>query len=333
MTGTDLTWLSAHVFYHGNADQLVTEAVLPMFDELLSQGLLRRRFFLRHWERGPHLRVRLQVEGERAEWVRSWVQDRITGYLTEHPGPAEVDPERLLASLRKLSLLEHGSDADPELHTAEPANTLRWIDYVPELAKYGGPAGVAIAEDVFDVSSMLAGQVLRQVGSDNARLGIALQLLLITSRSLGLDEAARIVFLRSYQERWQGYLPDAPKMFAAWARQYDHQRTQYESLVADLVEGRPIGKGLGEHWEHTMDAAVAQLRPLVADGSVWPSDVDRSAPPFVAIAALLCQYLHTTNNRMNVRPQGECFVAYLAHRAVTESVSRPHALADAARKD
>ncbi len=333
MTGTDLTWLSAHAFYHGNTDQLITEAVLPMFDELRSQGLLRRGFFLRHWERGPHLRVRLQVEAEHAERVRSRAQERLTGYLTEHPGPTDVDPERLLASLRQLSLLEHGSDADPELRTAEPANTLRWIDYVPELAKYGGPAGIAIAEDVFDVSSMLTGQVLRQVDSDNARLGIALQLLLISSRSLGLDDDARTVFLRSYQERWQSYLPNAQKMFAAWARQYDHQRARYESLVADLVEGRPIGKGLGEHWERTMDGAVARLRPLVADGSVWPSEVERSAPPFVAIAALLCQYLHTTNNRMNVRPQGECFVAYLAHRAVTENVSRPQALADAARKD
>jgi hypothetical protein len=333
MTGTELTWLSAHAFYHGNADRLVTEAALPVFDELRAQGLLHRRFFLRHWERGPHLRLRLQVEAGQAERVRSWVHDRITRYLAEHPGPTEVDPDQLSATLRRLSRLEHGPDADPGLHAAEPANTLRWIDYVPELTKYGGPVGVALAEDVFDVSSTLAGQVLRQVPSDNARLGIALQLLLITSRSLDLDEDARITFLRSYRERWQGYLPDPPKMFAAWARQYDHQRSQYQSLVADLVAGRPIGKGLGAHWERTIDAAVARLRPLVADGSVWPAEVDRSAPPLVAIAALLCQYLHTTNNRMNVRPQGECFVAYLAHRAVTQSTSRPQALADAARKD
>ncbi|HEY3712425.1 MAG TPA: lantibiotic dehydratase C-terminal domain-containing protein [Amycolatopsis sp.] len=333
MTGTELTWLSAHIFYHGNSDELLTGAVLPLFDELFADGLLRRRFFLRHWERGPHVRVRLQVEAGQADAVRARVADRITGHLAEHPGPADADPERLRASLRKLSLLEHGSDADPELRAAEPANTLRWIGYVPELAKYGGPAGLAVAEDVFDVSSLLAGQVLRQVGSDNARLGIALQLLLIAGRSLGLDDAGLAVFLRSYQERWQGYLPDADAMLAAWAAQYEHQRDRYRSLVADLAEERPIGKGLGEHWERTLDTAVARLRPLVEDGSVWPSDVDRAAPPFVAIAALLCQYLHTTNNRMNVRPQGECFIAYLAHRAVTEQMSRPHALADAAGKE
>jgi hypothetical protein len=59
---------------------------------------------------------------------------------------------------------------------------------------------------------------------------------------------------------------------------------------------------------------------LVECGAVWPSDVDRDAPAFVALAALLCQYLHTTNNRMNVRPQGECFVAYLGRRAVTDRI-------------
>jgi hypothetical protein len=289
-----------------------------MFDDLLRRGLVTRRFFLRHWERGPHVRIRLQVRPSDADVVRAEVETRVIGYLAEHPGPTDVDQARLDASLRRLSILEHGSADDVEVRTAEPPNVLRWLDYRPELGKYGGPEGVEIAEDVFDVSSLLAGQVLREVSSGGARLGIAMQLLLIASRSLGLDPAARIVFLRSYQERWQNYLPDAPRLLAAWGQQYEHQRETYLSLVADLDAGAPIGKGVGLRWEQTLDDAISRLRPLVASGVVWPSDVDRQAPPFVAVAALVCQFLHTTNNRMNVRPQGECFVAYLAHRAATE---------------
>ncbi|PYC80216.1 hypothetical protein C7C46_13075 [Streptomyces tateyamensis] len=333
MTATEPLWLSAHVFHHGTTDQLITEAVLPLVEELRADGLVRRAFFLRHWERGPHLRVRLQVEPQHAAALRALVEQRLTGYLAAHPGPTDADPEQLGVTLRHLGRLEHGGDADPELYRPEPPNTVRWIDYRPELAKYGGASGVAVAEDVFDAGSTLAGQVLRQGVNDNARLGVALQLLLLTSRSLDLDEAATAVFLRSYRERWQGYLPDAAKMFAAWERQYQHQRAQYAALVEDLRAGRPIGRGVGAYWERTMAAAVARLRPLVAAGQVWPGEVDRTAPPFVAVAALLCQFLHTTNNRMNVRPQGECFVAFLAHRAVTDSVSRPREPADAARKD
>lgn len=320
---TDRVWLSCHVFYHGDADGLVVDLVLPMLDDLLRRELVQRRFFLRHWERGPHVRIRMLVGSRDVDAVRAEVEARITAHLAEHPGPLDVDQGRLQTSLNKLSVLEHGSTANAEVLTAEPPNVLRWIDYEPESAKYGGPDGVRIAEDVFDVSSLLAGQVLRQVASDGARLGIALQMLLIACRSLGLDPAARAVFLRSYQERWQGYLPDAPRLLSAWAKQYEHQRETYRALLADLDAGAPIGKGVGLRWEQTLDDAIRRLRPLVENGRVWPSEVDRGAPAFVAVAALVCQYLHTTNNRMNVRPQGECFVAYLAHTAVTESLSNP----------
>jgi lantibiotic biosynthesis dehydratase-like protein len=319
----DRVWLSGHVFHHGDTDGLIVDLVLPMLDELLDRGLVTRRFFLRHWERGPHVRIRLQVRPPDADAVRAEVTGRVTRYLAEHPGPTDVDETRLRDSLTRLSVLEHGSAENAEVRTAEPPNVLRWIGYEPELGKYGGPVGVGIAEDVFDVSSLLAGQVLRQVPSDGARLGIALQLLLIATRSLGLDPAGRAVFLRSYQERWQNYLPDPPRLLAAWADQYEHQRDTYRGLLAELDAGAPIGKGVGRRWEQTLDEAIGKLRPLVRPGGVWPSDVDGAAPPFVAVAALVCQFLHTTNNRMNVRPQGECFVAYLAHRAVTENSSNP----------
>ncbi|GAA3653877.1 lantibiotic dehydratase C-terminal domain-containing protein [Streptomyces fenghuangensis] len=317
------TWLSCHVFHHGDTDPLLTDLLLPMVDDLRREGRLLRHFYLRHWERGPHVRLRMQVPAEHEDDVRDEAERRITAYLERHPGPDDTDPDRLREALRRLSELEHGDASDDRLRTPEPPNTVRWIDYRPELAKYGGPEGVEIAEDVFHAGSLLAGQVLRLVHTDRARLGIALQMLLLAARALGFGPDERAVFLRTYHERWAAYVTDK-RLLAAWDAQYRLQRETYTALVADLDAGEPIGKGLGERWERTIGDALERLRPLVASGRVWPAETDRSAPPAVALAALVSQYLHTTNNRMNVRPQGECFVAYLAHRAATEqAASRP----------
>ncbi|MCH0541430.1 hypothetical protein I3F58_18065 [Streptomyces sp. MUM 203J] len=314
---TAYPWLSCHVFHHGDTDPLITDLLLPLVDDLSREGLLLRHFYLRHWERGPHVRLRMQVPAEQADRVRAEAGRRITDHLERYPGPGDTDPERLREALRRLSELEHGDASDERLRTPEPPNTVRWIPYRPELDKYGGTQGTEIAEDVFHASSLLAGKVLRLVRDDRARLGVALQFLLLASRALGFGRDERAVFLRTYHERWAAYAPD-DRLPVAWDRQYRLQRETYATLIAGLDAGEPIGRGLGERWEHTLTAALARLRPLVESGRVWPAETDRSAPPVVALAALVSQYLHTTNNRMNVRPQGECFVAYLAHRAATE---------------
>lgn len=312
------SWLSGHVFYHADADPLIVEFLLPLIDGLRADDLVHMAFFLRHWERGPHVRLRLKVAAGHVDAVRARVERAVCGYLAEHPGPADADPEALRKSLRWLSHLEHGSVERPEVQQPVPANSFRWIDYRPELVKYGGPVGVAVAEDVFDVSSTLAGQVLRTVPVGRARLGVALQLLLLSARALGLDVAQQAVFLRHYHERWSGYLAEPRRLLTAWDSQYRSQASTYRELVEAVTTGAAVGKGLGRAWEALLVDAIGRLRPLVEAGEVWPGEVDRGAPAFVALAALVCQYLHTTNNRLNVRPQGECFVAYLGHRAVSE---------------
>ncbi|WP_167454769.1 lantibiotic dehydratase C-terminal domain-containing protein [Micromonospora arborensis] len=308
-------WLSGHVFYHDDADRLLTELLLPMLTELRQRGLTHRQFYLRHWERGPHVRVRIQTLPAHRDQVREEVERRVAEYLAKHPGATDTDPSRLTTALHRLNVLENGTGTT--VLDAEPPNTLRWIDYRPELAKYGGPQGVAVAEDVFDTSSLLAGEVVQRVGEGRVRLGVALQFLLLAARALGLTEAQRTVFFRHYHERWRSYVPDVA-LIDAWAQQYDTQRDTYRRMLDDLEHGRPLGRGLGRRWEDLIADAVGRLRPLVQRREVWPAEVDPSAPPFVGLAALVSQYLHTTNNRMNVRPQGECFVAYLAHRTAVD---------------
>ncbi|WP_431910814.1 lantibiotic dehydratase C-terminal domain-containing protein [Micromonospora carbonacea] len=318
MTDEATRWLSCHVFYHGDPDPLLAGLLLPMVDGLRARGLARQAFFLRHWERGPHVRVRLRVADADADAVRDEVERTVTGYLREHPGPSGLEPEKVRDSLRHLSRLEHGTDEIVQVTEPEPPNSLRWIDYTPEWAKYGGPRGVAIAEKVFDGSSRLTAEVIRTISVDRARLGVSLQLLLLSARALGLDPAARAVFLRHYRERWTPYVPDPDRLFAAWDGQYRHQEGTYRALLRSVDRGDPVGGGLGQAWERLLGDALADLRPLVAAREVWPGEVAPQAPTFVALAALVCQYLHTTNNRMNVRPQGECFVAYLGHRAALD---------------
>ena len=55
----DRDWISAHVFYSDGLDRLLTEAVRPLVGELIAARLVRAYFYLRYWDGGPHLRLRV----------------------------------------------------------------------------------------------------------------------------------------------------------------------------------------------------------------------------------------------------------------------------------
>ena len=58
------SWLSLHFFHHGDLDRLLVECVGPLVLALKREGAIAESFFLRYWNGGPHIRLRLAVSPE-----------------------------------------------------------------------------------------------------------------------------------------------------------------------------------------------------------------------------------------------------------------------------
>jgi thiopeptide-type bacteriocin biosynthesis protein len=87
-TTTQTAWISAHLFHRGAMDDLITGTVAPLIGELNSSRALNGFFFLRYWEGGPHLRLRiLPTSTAHADRIRESLIERSTRYLTQHPSP------------------------------------------------------------------------------------------------------------------------------------------------------------------------------------------------------------------------------------------------------
>jgi hypothetical protein len=84
-------------------------------------------------------------------------QTTISAYLANHPSTNAPPDARLKEILETIASLEKGEQQEQELL---PDNTLRFDQYEPEYAKYGGETGVALAEDLFERSSELMLDVL-----------------------------------------------------------------------------------------------------------------------------------------------------------------------------
>ncbi|MFJ5679429.1 lantibiotic dehydratase C-terminal domain-containing protein [Streptomyces sp. NPDC093097] len=147
-------WVCAHLFYDTDQDLLLTDCVRPLVAELTAQGLVQRYFFLRYWEGGPHVRLRLlparaadraAVEGRAARHLRD--------FLARTPAADVVDRGRFAEVAAGLAGLEGrlGHDA-----VVRPNNSVEFPAYEREHADYGYGAAIGAVERHFFESSRLA---------------------------------------------------------------------------------------------------------------------------------------------------------------------------------
>ena len=53
-------WLAAYLYYNEPWEQLLTDAIHPYVKTVLTTGIAQQYFFIRYWDRGPHIRLRFK---------------------------------------------------------------------------------------------------------------------------------------------------------------------------------------------------------------------------------------------------------------------------------
>ena len=131
-------WLSAYLYYHEPWETFITKAVSPFIDKMLEKHLVKRFFFIRYWEKGPHIRLRFQGN-------KQTIEEKIKPNLIKH----FEDYYKELPS-------QYQSEKIKEIAKAEnwyPNNSVQFIEYEPEVVRYGGQYAISVAEEHFQCSS------------------------------------------------------------------------------------------------------------------------------------------------------------------------------------
>ena len=95
-------WLSAHLYFNGSlygkeGDDLITQLAVPFAESCLMRGIADRYFFVRYYDPGPHIRLRLRGKIEAVTADLRVLADTIgeNAYLTGvRPVPYEPETER-----------------------------------------------------------------------------------------------------------------------------------------------------------------------------------------------------------------------------------------------
>jgi hypothetical protein len=331
-------WQATHVFYAANPRPLLIECVRPLVDELEAEGLIASYFFINYWLEGPHVRLRLKPATPQAgPEVRRRTEQAIDTFLATRPALYEVDSGFLNDFYNTLFEIEfpgtergHYMD-DQGRMKLRPNNSRSAEAYEPEYGKYGGPAGIELAEWHFRHSSDLVIDALRtkNLHLRTVLLGTAAQLMMVMSGSFLPGDQELADYLDSYYEFWHKAFPGTgfigtTEYDSNYAAMAPDLAARFAGIRAAVGRGEPGAlpaflAGWAEHCAELRDRA----RALAADGDLvfrsWDGERDETVTdPAVALPLLLSPYMHMTNNRLHVTIRDEAYLSHVLGRSLRE---------------
>ena len=316
-------WISLHIHRRGGMDHLLMGGVSPLIEHLRREGVLARWFFLRYWDGGPHLRLRLLPNsGHNAEEVLSAARRTMERWVAHNPSTVRLTTGEYAERARFLAAHERFERPPLPLRAND---TIEEVLYRPETEVFGTGPALAAAEAHFEESSTLALAILERTRQDGQRARIAFFLLMIALSDNPCRPDVLVRWLRSSWEDWraaaavaQGELPPALNLRARGAllEQAEHlwaaTRTQSSLNSEDLL-------GM---WAHSL----ARLRWAHSGTPSGPSG--RAASPFspkggpgpegAPSLPLLLRCTHLLNNRTGLTGDAEGALFALACDALAK---------------
>ncbi|MEU5612859.1 lantibiotic dehydratase C-terminal domain-containing protein [Streptomyces sparsogenes] len=202
-------WTAVHLFHQGDLDTLLLEAVVPALTGLAREGRVRGHFFLRYWEGGPHLRVRIlsaPPHGTGAHDTARQLVARWNTWLRDHPSPRSVDEAAYLGFADQAAAREGLSGYEPWRALHDHAETR---PYLPEHDRYGTGASLAAVERHFMEASDSAEALLARRPAPAERLSAGLAVVLLTWAVVEPDPRRRLDALTSGARAWRRMLGPA----------------------------------------------------------------------------------------------------------------------------
>ncbi|MFC1414768.1 thiopeptide-type bacteriocin biosynthesis protein [Streptacidiphilus sp. N1-12] len=302
-------WHSWHLHIASSAptdlDDVVTEALGPLADRL---GLLGPDgppwFFLRYWQRGPHLRLRIRgLTRTEADGVESELAERLHSLDTRVPPARRLDQDTYARTVRPLATageqdgpLEVGELLPPGVHRA---------DYEPEYERYGGRRLIAASEDLFHSSSRVALRVcLARAGIRHGLVsGLEATAAACSLLDAGASPTGRVDFLAVQRDMWLDWT--RPK--SATARSTEGIRQQLADTAREqLASLTTLGPLLREILHHGDPRWAEWTDPLRVALRLWSEQLGPRRA-----AAVLGSHVHMTSNRLGVGAGREAHIAEL----------------------
>jgi thiopeptide-type bacteriocin biosynthesis protein len=253
-------WLYVKLYGGTAAADHVLDVVAELAERAVASSATDRWFFIRYSDPEPHLRIRLRGDPHRLH--------------------AEVLP-----AIERLAF---------ELVDAGRLWRVQFDTYEREVERYGGDAGIELAERLFHADSRAVVAIVRQLSGDvgaDARWRVALRGVDMLFDDLGLDFERKRELARRYRDGYRAEFGVSSGFHDSMSQRFRTDRTHLEALLDDRRDGTSPELSASLDVLHQRSAT---LRPIAAE----LEQLRAAGRLRIDVAELALSYAHMHVNRV-----------------------------------
>ena len=256
-----MNWHTVAVYYYDdNKDDLVLDAVRPLFDAL--PPAVTGAYFARHWRRGPHLRLNFRT-GRAAlpDGVLPAVENVVGGFLARRPSTAVLDAAELLPEHRRLAETEQ--EPGP-LWPWRPDNSVHVEPYDDRAHVLGGQRAAGMLADFYTSTTRHAFDATQAVRDGRRqRLWLAFELMIATAHGFAAGGLGRgYLSFRAHAEVFLARTGAADRWRAGWDASYAAAAPALRERLTGLVSAIDRGRAAGTPYLQCPPAVAGWLSAL-----------------------------------------------------------------------
>lgn len=263
-------WFAVHLFYSGDLDLMLRKLVRPFVREFFPDANTEASwFFIRYWENGSHIRLRMNAELSLQDVLVKTLETRANEFFLQYP-------------------------ADHELQIPV---------YEPEITRYGNHQSMRWAELHFFKSSAFILDWICTRKPEASALIQALRLQLVLLLASGWEIARLITVCNFFIDGWlprlylSGSDPATQKIF--WLKEFEtsFNRTKEVILPASKV-----------FWlEVTTGTANQEVQDLFKANRLILQNYQRADFTETKCIEIMTSLMHMNNNRLGIRNHEEAY--------------------------
>lgn len=314
-SASDSAWLSAYVdcdcptIHSAEMDAVLLDFVAPFVRDCEQNGWVERYFFVRYSDRGPHIRLRLSGEN---------------GTLRDLVGPALIASFESRAEHTVLAPASSERRGSVVVGRRGAVTGLRWVSYVAESDRYGGPHALAVGERLFHASATVALRLIATFDDRRStRLGKALLSMLVLMEAFLDGRAECASFGQHYAESYLRNLTPNAQAQGWWLERFGEGYARQQGDISDhirlafrrLKSGEGLSEVLDEYREAIRERR-GELEALFHGGLISRKGI-ALATWRGCVGHLLPSYVHMMNNRLGLSIAEESYLAHVIHRALS----------------